>query len=64
MGHDGVASGYTTPTGFHRLMCYQRDPRIWGVTMTFLCKMDCFQEKTWKIFYFILKSNILNRGRG
>ena len=28
----------------------------------FLCKMDCFQEKTWKIFYFILKSNILNRG--
>ena len=27
MGHDGVASGYSTPTGFCRLMGCQRDPR-------------------------------------
>ena len=32
MRHDGVASGYPTPTGFHRLMGYQRDPRDRGIT--------------------------------
>ena len=32
MGHDGVASGYPTPTGFCRLTCCQRDPRDKGVT--------------------------------
>ena len=32
MGHDGVASGYPTPTGFHRLTGCQRDPRDRGVT--------------------------------
>ena len=32
MGHDGVASGYTTPTGFLRLTGCQWAPRIWGVT--------------------------------
>ena len=28
MGHDGVTSGYQTPTGFRRLTDCQRDPRI------------------------------------
>ena len=28
MGHDGVASGYPTLTGFCRLTGYQRDPGI------------------------------------
>ena len=28
MGHDSVALGYSTPTGFRRLMGCQRDPRI------------------------------------
>ena len=32
MGHDGVASGYTTPTGFRRLTGCQWTPGIWGVT--------------------------------
>ena len=33
MGHDGMASGYLTPTGFRRLMGCQRDPRDRGVTL-------------------------------
>ena len=33
MGHDGVASGYLTPTSFHRLTGCQRDPRDRGVTL-------------------------------
>ena len=33
MGHDGVASGYPTPTGFRRLIGCQRDPRDRGVTL-------------------------------
>ena len=32
MGHDGLASSYTTPTGFRRLTGCQRDPRDRGVT--------------------------------
>ena len=32
MRHDGVASGYPTPTGFRRLTSYQRDPRDKDVT--------------------------------
>ena len=32
MGHDGVASGYSKPTGFCKLTGYQRDPRNRGVT--------------------------------
>ena len=32
MGHDGVASGYLTPTFFFRLTGCQRDPRDRGVT--------------------------------
>ena len=32
MGHDGVASGYQTPIGFHRLAGCQRDSRDRGVT--------------------------------
>ena len=32
MRHDGVASGYTTPTGFRRLTSCQRNPRNRGVT--------------------------------
>ena len=32
MGHDGVASGYPTPIGFHRLTSCQWDPRDRGVT--------------------------------
>ena len=28
MGHDGVALGYPTPTGFRRLTGCQRDPGI------------------------------------
>ena len=32
MGHDGVASGYLTPTGFRRLTGCQRDPWDRGVT--------------------------------
>ena len=31
MGHDGVASGYLTPTGFYRLTGCQQDPRDRGV---------------------------------
>ena len=31
MGHDGVASGYSEPTGFRRLTGFQRDPRDRGV---------------------------------
>ena len=31
MGHDGVASGYSTPTGFRRLTGCQRDPWDRGV---------------------------------
>ena len=30
MGHDGVASGYSTPTDFYRLTSYQWDPRVLG----------------------------------
>ena len=33
MGHDGVASGYPTPTGFRKLTGCQRDPRDRGVTL-------------------------------
>ena len=32
MGHDGVAPGYPTPTGFCRLTGCQRDPRDRDVT--------------------------------
>ena len=32
MGHDGVASGYPTPTDFRRLAGCQRDSRDRGVT--------------------------------
>ena len=32
MGHDGVASGYTTPTCFRKLTGCQRDPRDRSVT--------------------------------
>ena len=32
MGHDGVASGYPTPTGFRRLTVCQWDPRDRGVS--------------------------------
>ena len=32
MGHDGVASGYPTPTGFRKLTSCQRDPRDRSVT--------------------------------
>ena len=31
MGDDGVALGYTTPTGFRRLMVCQWDPSDMGV---------------------------------
>ena len=34
MGHDGVASSYSTPTGFRRLTGYQWDPLDGGVTHT------------------------------
>ena len=34
MGHDGVASGYQTPTSFPRLTGCQRDPRDRGVPIT------------------------------
>ena len=34
MGHDGVASGYPTPIGFHRLTGCQRDPHDRGVTIS------------------------------
>ena len=43
MGHDGVASGYLTLTGFRRLTGCQRDPRDKGVTMLivkFKLRMD------------------------
>ena len=33
MGHDGVASGYPTPTDFRRLIGCQWDPRNRGVTL-------------------------------
>ena len=33
MRHDGVASSYTTPTGFRRLTSCQQDPPILGVTL-------------------------------
>ena len=33
MGHDGVASGNPTPTGFRRLTGCQQDPRDRGVTL-------------------------------
>ena len=33
MRHDGVASGYPTPTSFCRLTGCQRDPRDRGVTI-------------------------------
>ena len=36
MGHDGVASGYSTPTGFRRLTGCQWDPRDRGVTLILL----------------------------
>ena len=44
MGHDGVASGYTTPTGFRRLTSCQRDPRDRGVTLflIFVSLFSCF----------------------
>ena len=32
MGHDGVALGYPTPTGFRKLTGCQRDPTDRGVT--------------------------------
>ena len=32
MGHDGVASGYLTPTDFRRLTGCQRNPQDKGVT--------------------------------
>ena len=32
MGHDGVASGYSTPISFRRLTGFQLDPRDRGVT--------------------------------
>ena len=32
MGHDDVASGYLTSTGFRRLTGCQRDPQDRGVT--------------------------------
>ena len=32
MGHDGVASGYPTPTVFYRLTGCEWDPRDKGVT--------------------------------
>ena len=34
MRHDGVASGYPTPTDFHKLTGCERDPRDKGVTTT------------------------------
>ena len=34
MGHDGVASSYPTPTGFHKLTGCQRDPWDRGVTIS------------------------------
>ena len=40
MGHDGVASGYPTPTGFRKWTGCQRDPRDRGVT-----------EKPWITWY-------------
>ena len=39
MGHDGVASGYPTPTGFRKLTGCQRDPQNRGVTL-----WDCFEH--------------------
>ena len=33
MGHDGVASGYSTPASFRRLTSCQRDPWDRGVTL-------------------------------
>ena len=33
MGHDGVASGHPTPTGFRRLTGCQQDPRDIDVTI-------------------------------
>ena len=34
MGHNGVASGYLTPTGFHRLTGCQRDPQDKGIIIS------------------------------
>ena len=34
MGHDGVASGYPTPTDFCRLTGFQRDPLHRGVILS------------------------------
>ena len=36
MGHDGVASGYPTPTDFRRFTDCQRDPRYRGVIITII----------------------------
>ena len=38
MGHDGVTSGYPTPTGFRRLTSYQRYPQDRGVTFHLLIR--------------------------
>ena len=36
MGHDGVASGYPTPTGLRKLMGCQQDPLDRGLTIKVL----------------------------
>ena len=40
MGHDSVASGYPTPTGFDRLMGCQWDPQDKRVTITITCNLS------------------------
>ena len=62
MGHDGVASGYTTPTSFRRLKGCQWDSRIWGVTIYFssilFFKLYIFFNNIFKIFSPLLNSII------
>ena len=54
MGHDSVASGHPTPTGFFKLTGYQRDPRDRGVTAWYqrLSKrlpreIECWYPQVW-----------------
>ena len=45
MGHDGMASGYTTPIGFRRLMDCQWDSRDRGVTVLDQIKFSVHYHK-------------------
>ena len=44
MGHDGVASGYPTPTSFRRLMGCERDPQDRGVTYNLHPSMSIYLD--------------------